>query len=112
MASDGADEDAPWSKEQMDITLDYHDQSRKRSSEVVLLETLTRVTRMELVLVAKWNSGAVVAPISPPPKQDPKRPKTTLPAETGNTGVKKAQGGKSNIDARSAASPAKDRRAQ
>lgn len=78
-----------------------------------LWDKLIPLSGLELVLVDKNKAGEAVVPPSPPPKQDPKRSKTTQqPEKTANTGGNRNQGGLKNKDARAAASPAKDRRAQ
>lgn len=91
--------------------MEVTDANRKRSSDEVLgTPTPTAITGLEIVPAAK-NGGTV--PPSPPPKQDPKRPKPTLQNEkNGNGSLKKTPTVGKNYDARLAASPAEDRRAQ
>ena len=86
------------------------DANRKRpSDEVQGLQNQKGNTGLEVVISGK---NGTATPISPPPKQDPKRPKT-LQIEKPSCGVvKKIPSMGKSSDARTAVSPAEDRQTQ
>ena len=93
------------------VDMETGDANRKRSSDQVVGVPEQTVTGRELALVLKTSGGVV--PLSPPPKQDPKRSKIVLQNEKSNIrGTNKTPTVRKNIDARSAASSVEDRRAQ
>ena len=76
-------------QEHEEVDMDVNDANRKRTSDQVTGSPQAKATTgMELSLATRPNGVAV--PLSPPPKQDPKRSRLTTQSEkTGSGGVMK-----------------------